>query len=425
MSESVQEIESTSEVTENAQEYLGDSSPVSSAGWARDEAYFVQAVRQGGLPVDIVSVSVNNRYQPLPVVDAPNYKAGMVTSQEPLESITADLFSQITFSFENEEFQITDASEEKWRVEHFGFDYTPQVFITYKTQSGNLFRATVEKEIYGASDVNNRYPGQLFFVELIDAVELSDMHSSIADISQQNPLSATLEPETDLSDGLLTIDDAELSIDCESVDFVEKSDACRSKLTFIAQTTPAFSKYQRDDSDEGQLREWYWGYVSDVREKPDGETVLLTVSTPLQSAVVPFNMSHDEDKNNLWKLIDHAGGDLQDVRGIDVCVRLRGRDSPIAKAKYNHSNVRRASVDRNNIQPVKSIEKEGVQFIEAPPTDITPIAVDTDYLWNIGLPSKNRFEREHNNLRGASETRDKDENTKKSEQMGIIERIFG
>lgn len=387
MSDQSQQVETKADMLTGTEQYLEDTETVGKESDARDKSFFVRAVEQGGLPVNIVSVSVEDKYRPIMSASLPNGK----------HEIECDTISDITrqdVEAYNDESKYVQPErtlngyfdrERKVAISYFSYDYVPTVLISYETPSGSAYQHSIDHSVGSAR--RQPYKDLVPIQALLEQVHASSEHETIDDVSPQSPIDALLNPDTDLTDGQLVVNDsATIALSADSIESPAQDTDCAERLEFLAGKEPAYASQKLNRGN------WYWGHVSGLYEKSDKDVVLLRIETPLDSAVVPFNINHDLENNKLWKVIDAAGGDLQDARGMDICVRRR---APLAKVLNSVEQSDSAECVGGLNQPIPSIEWDGIRLIDYHESPVEPVAVDANYLWEIGIPPENRFSVEH------------------------------
>lgn len=395
-------------LSENAHSHLNNTSIAGYQSWAWDKAYSIRAVEQDGLPVGIVSVSVEEKYVPVSVVNQPEdtYKltAHSTSSKSRSDSLLADLMfssdNPSQYGLSNTEMPVK-LLEEDIPVEFFGVLYIPEMSIVYRTPSGKLYKETITKLASHRDSLELLQREHLetdFWKALREAVLLSDSHDTIDNVSVDNPLDAVLKPNSDLSEGEILINDVALPVDTKVVDVAVRNTDFSRVLDFISgQEYVSFDDFSVSEL-FSDITGWVWGHISEIREDERNQTVYIVVDTPIDTAVFPFTLNHDTDNNNFWKLLDHTDGDLQSLRGEDVCVRLRGQTTTYAGnllMNQDNDDIRTSLTGKYN-QPIKKIENNGIQLFSYDDCPVNPIAVDTDYVWTLGLPPVDSFNHEHN-----------------------------
>lgn len=374
-------------LSSHAQGYIEQTEPVSQDTWARERAFFVQAVEEDGLPVNIVSVSSTTKYRAvvmsntehrLPAINVTDEKFDVHNHENPIGGLFLT-------------HEKTDDDTNLF-VDYYAYQPSPSIDIVYKIPSGKLYRHTLT-DYRKPSKISWEYRWTDVLEQLQNRVLLSESHDTIDDISEQNPLSAELNPKSDLSDGKLVIGSESIKLDAESVKTVPRNTSTEQLITFLLQDTCDLSHLSNRYEGKG-IDNWMWAHVSDVRENKEDEEVYLTVKTPYKSAVFPFKLGYKTDQNNLWEIIEYAGGDLQNIRGKNFCVRLRG---PAGIEAYNSvkQNRVRTTMIRDHTQPIETVGDDTISLFSYDDCTVEPIGIDTDYVWTLGIPNSDKFLEKH------------------------------
>lgn len=355
----------SSDISENARKYIEDANSVGVGSEARDYAYFIRATEDGGLPVDIVGLSLEEFY--IPYVDS--------NAMEPMISEVSE------FSVESMVSDYGDSSA-------FAVHYSPVLSVYYRIPSGSVLHFNVGSHEEFSSPSRQ---GKEFLRKIMTEVQQSPHHSSINDISEGNAIDATIHPDECLTDGRIKINDVEVEVNSTYSEVVPSDSISSRKLDFITSYSSTVSEmvYTGYFLNSANLR-WFWGYVSDMYESEDGEEVYIEVSTPLGSAIFPFKLSYDVDDNPIWSIIEEAGGDLQDVRGMDVCVRLRSETvfyrTEIISSDYSFMPTEFVELE----QPFSSDATTNWLF-NSVSNEVEEVATDSDFIWDLGIPVEDRF----------------------------------
>lgn len=382
-------------LSENSSALLDGTDTVGYNSDARENVHYIKAVNQGGLPVDIVSFSVREEFVAVTTAKVIGGRAGTVPRV---------IYNSPASAIEHVKFEPEPKIENKFQSEiqdicMFAIDCVPKFELTYQSPSGNLYRHDIRQKRISQDDVKRPYESTDFLMRLYREVSMSGEHDTIRDISERNPISANLHPDNDLSDGSLSIGDESLEVSAKQVRTGTTNTETMDYLEFFS-LSPAVRLEQRNSKVQRygnyknrEYGNWYWGHVSDIREDSAGETVFVTVKTPLNSTVVPFTVNHQMSENTLWSLIDEAG-DLQDIRGMDVCVRRRAPlvhelyklySSDRFEGGFNYKEVEQPNINVSNRSPLLTYENCSVE----------PVGIGADYVWDIGIPSESKFESRH------------------------------
>lgn len=369
------QLQNEKEAQNYSQSYLKNSSPLTESSDINEEFYRIKAIEEGGLPIEIVGVVPKVSYKP-------------------------------TFAFNSSRGRIKTASEDKEDTitKHFlNLDVERPVFyystsfiidfeIFYSTAFGQTYMASFNQSRSSLSP-RYRYTNTKEILEsIIEEVDSSKRLNTINDISSLKTISATLRPDETLTDGKIELNGVRSSFSsCIKVDANRTGSQSADAITRFA-VEDNYEKF--GESCEDTPSDWIWSYISDVRE--DGNTIVLTVETPIGKAVFPYNFNHDTE-TPFWTLVDEAGGQLTSLRGMDVCIRTRGgyetvykdfdiRDTGFSSHEYPEYD------SKNTNQPIDTPNKDGKPLVIDDPTDVNPVGVDAKSAWTLGVPPENRFE---------------------------------
>lgn len=353
----------------NAAAYLSESESISQNSEVVEKFYRIRAVQEGGLPVEIVGLDIEGRFKEFSAKSRP--RNVRVYNGEYLD----DCDSIETLSDEDNRF--------------VSIRYFPSVFVYYKLPHGGIYKTKL-------SDLSDHYekkakkiPSGRFLSELQTELTSSTASiSSISELSTQHSVTATLNPEEDFTDGQLIVGNCDISVDGIEVNVPKTTSDISNDVKFILNESE--SAYSINGYDNYEF-DWYWGHVSDIRET--GENISLVVNTPLGDTVFPYHLDHDTDKP-LWDIVDYAGGRLQDIRGLDVCVRRR---APYAM-EYRRVSELDSFESKRIPQPITDVHPwndKKFPIVSSLNCQVEPVGADSMFLWELGLPPQDRFSEEN------------------------------
>lgn len=388
-------------------EYINKTDTVTRSSEINEEFHMIRAIEEDGLPVEITGVTVDTSYQADVAFNSDRGRIRTAHSEE-FDSITEDYFSKFD-----------DAT-----VFYFSTEILADISLYYTTPFDQVYRTTFTQERRRSKFTPSRYDISIrkFLKCLLDTVACSDRADTVSDICDLNPVKATIYPDEDLTEGVIKIDDQEVTLNqCEKVDFSRNgSEKVENHIRLI--TKSEYNK--RSEANRRYLSDWLHGYISDVRGDASDNTVVLTVETPLGTAVFPYSLQHDTE-STFWHLVNESGGDLADLRGMEVCVRRRGsynlvyskydiRDTGFSHHEYPEFNSKTMN------QPIPTPNDRGHQLVIDGPSNVDPVGVSSDYAWVLGIPCSNEEtdHTEHN-----SEDKKKTDKKENPDKNGLIGKI--
>lgn len=162
---------------------------------------------------------------------------------------------------------------------------------------------------------------------------------------------------------------------------------------------------------------WIWTHISDVRETED--KIFLIVPTPLGESVFPYSLSHNTD-SRFWRLVQAAGGSLVDLRGMDLCIRMRSgyHDLYVRKdlrycSRKDHPHYEKFNLRRSK-QPINSFNMDDNALLIDGPSDPEPVGVDREYIWNLGIVPYDRFSEKDQPVKEEDRTKNEDDSSSDS-----------
>lgn len=370
-----EQLQIEKEAQKYSQLFLKDSSSLTESSEINEEFYRIKAIEEGGLPIELVGVVPEVSYRSEFAFNSSRGRIKTASKKDEANEVTRDF---LNLDIERPVF-------------YYSTSFVVDFEIYYNTAFGQTYKASFNQS---RSRLSDRYytNTEEILESIIEEVDSSNRLNTIDDISSLNTISATLHPDETLTEGKIELNGSRSSFsDCEKVNTNKTGSQNSDAITrfVIGNNNETFG-----DSHHDTPSDWIWSYISDVRE--DGETVVLSVQTPIGKAVFPYNFNHDTE-TPFWTLVDEAGGQLTSLRGMDVCIRTRGgyqkvyKDFDIRNAGYN--NHEHPEYDRKNTnQPVNTPNKDGKPLVIDDPTDVNPVGVDAKSAWTLGVPPSNRFE---------------------------------
>lgn len=371
-----EQIQTEKKAQKCSQSYLDDSSPLTESSDINEEFYRIKAIEEGGLPIEIVGVVPEVSYKPTLAFNSPRGRIKTSSKRNEVDEVT-------------EEFLNLDTERP---VFYYSTSFFIDFDIYYSTAFGQAYKASFNQS---RSRLNSKYGytnTKGILNGIIQEVDSSKRLNTISDISSLNTISATLHPDETLTDGKIELNGSKSSFsNCEKVDTNRTGSNNSDAITrfVVKDNYETFGNSCNDTPSD-----WIWSYISDVRE--DGETIVLTVETPIGKAVFPYNFNHDTE-TPFWTLVDEAGSQLTSLRGMDVCIRTRGgyeevyKNFDIREAGFNHHEY--PEYDKKNTnQPINTPNKDGKPLVIDDPTDVNPVGVDAKSAWTLGVPPNNRLE---------------------------------
>ena len=369
-----EQLQNNTKVREYARDFINETAPIVDSSEINEDFYRIKAIEEGGLPVEIVGVVPNISYAPqFATNDDRNYVRSARGKEH--ESVSEEIFEGYNDTV----------------VFYFGTKVMFDFDIYYKTAFDQVYKGTFAQRRSLTWRKKSKFHDSTEEVlrQIVTEVNCSPDIESVDDLSSLTTIDARLHPNENLTDGQIEIGDAKSSFkSCQKVERTGRSSNADALIRFVLQDGE--QRYSAS-SEFG----WVWSYISDVRGDSESGQVVITVETPIGKAVIPYNLNHYTE-SPFWKLVEESGGSLTSLRGKDICIRLRGRFSKIFKNKdirncgFNSHEYPEFS-QRMSSQPITVPSRNDRPLLIDDPTEVSPVGVDTEYIWTIGVPPNNRF----------------------------------
>lgn len=391
---------------------LENTEPISKDSKATKKFYEIRAIESGGLDVEIVGVNSRLEYKERATI---HERSKFPISIYMVEDSKITNLENADFSFIQESYNDEDYDCE---FHHQCVLFEPVIDVYFRTPFNEIYVENIN--ISKTGTIVDTQETENFLNEINKEIRRKENLDSINDLRPMRTIDAKLRPDSDLTDGKLEINDIQISINAKQVDNVKLSNDNTNVFNYIRNKNVAFEdQYNMYNS---SLRDWYWGHISDLRYENDDNNILLVVKTPIHKTVFKFNLNHDTD-TGVWKFVNHNGGSIEDLRGMDVCVRERA-----GCLKMFKKDDLRTSSSKNNIgsvvsnQPIESLNRWNRTQIVDSKSPVEPVGVDVNRVWDVGIPPHDKFTEEHINSKNQNEKECTDDNHNKN-NSSLIDRL--
>lgn len=362
-----------------------DTEAISSDSQVTKKFYEIKAIESGGLDVEIVGINLKLEYQERAVVKDNN----IPRSLRQVQNTKINNLENADFSYFYDDYD-----QKNHQFHHQCVLFEPVVDVYFRTHYDDIYveEITISKTGTSISNQDKRD----FLNEIKKEIYRKQNLETINDVRPTESINAKLKPDSDLKDGKLEINKTELNINATKVKNVTFSNDDTSIFNYICDKNVAF-KDKYDSYYDHFLRHWYWGHISDLRYDDEENNILIVVKTPIHKTVFKFNLNHNTD-SGVWKFINQNGGCIEDLRGMDVCVRERAGCLKIFEKKdlrISSSEDDIGKVESN--QPIETLNKWNRTEIVDSKSPVEPIGVDINRVWDIGIPPHDKFTEEHIN----------------------------
>lgn len=359
----------TTPQTERAKELLEGSRSVGTDSKAREDLYVAKAIEDRGLEVDIVGITESPKYQ----------------------AVLSDNGSSTTQRYDSFDEAINTRSEGS---RHFGINYSPTFHVYYKTPLEEIYKIGIPIKLQGYGKAELSPENRTFIESIWKSAIASEHHDSLSDISKNNPIRAQINPGDGFDNGKLIHGDTTVGFsDGKEVEVPRTDGDIDSQVNYCL-----IDSLERIESDlKSDSTDWYKTYVSDVHESEDGGTVYLEVPRPYRgSSLFPLHVSYDSS-DPLWDVLDQAGGDIMDIRGMDVYIRNRGA---VGSAYYEFSS--NYGYEYVSIENIECQSGRHIVHISDDESPVETITSDVDFMWELGIENNYRKDNPEENPEAGS-----------------------